>query len=59
MSEYVRVVNPSSPLRGRKGRVLGYHRGDYIEVSIAPGEYPYVLKREEVSKNKGRLKRWK
>ena len=49
MSEYVCVTNPSSPLWGKRGRVLGNHKGDYIEVSISPDEYPYVLKQEEVS----------
>ena len=49
LSKYVYVTNPSSPLWGKRGRVLGNHKGDYIEISISPDEYPYVLKQEEVS----------
>lgn len=49
MSKYVCVTNSSSPLRGKRGRVVGKHKGDYIEISISPDEYPYVLKQEEVS----------
>jgi len=52
LSNYVYITNVSSPLWGRKGRVLGHHKGDYIEVSISPDEYPYVLKLEEVSQEK-------
>lgn len=48
MSNWVTIANPCSPLKGKRGRILGKHYGDYIEVFIPSEKAPFVVKEEEV-----------
>lgn len=48
MSNWVTIANPCSPLKGKRGRVLGRHYGDYVEVFIPSEGAPFVVKEEEV-----------
>lgn len=49
MSNWVKITNPYSPLKGKRGRLLGKHSEDYIEIFLPSEGKPFIIKEEEVS----------